>query len=85
MDSGQSFFLEYNDGSGWQTAATWVPYSDFSKIAWYFADCVIIDARSMTNIQLRFRCDGSVSNDRVFIDDVTLEGTTIVSEKCEVD
>jgi len=78
MENGEDFWVRFNDGSGWQTVATYASGSSFSNNSFYVAT-VTLDA-SQYNLsngaQFRFQCDASGNADRVYIDAVTLTGIT---------
>jgi len=76
METGEDFWLRYNDGSGWQTVATWASGSDFSNNTFYTATVPLsASAYNLTsNGRFRFQCDASANADRVYIDEVTIVG-----------
>ncbi|MEO1032962.1 MAG: S8 family serine peptidase [Bacteroidota bacterium] len=78
METGEDFFLQYNDGSGWQTIETYASGTDFSNNSCY-TDTQTISASngySLTNgAQFRFQCDAGARNDRVYIDAVIITGS----------
>lgn len=76
MESGEDFWLRYNDGSGWQTVATYTSGTSFNNNSFYTAT-VTLDAGSflLTNgAQFRFQCDASGNADRIYIDEITITG-----------
>ena len=80
MEAGEAYVLEYNNGTGWQVARTWVRGVDFdnndtvSPGTNWKEETVEIDASTFTNVALRFRCDASGNGDKIFIDNVTFKG-----------
>ena len=76
MENGEDFWLRYNDGSGWQTVATWASGSSFSNNSFYTATVTLSSADyNLTNGgQFRFQCDASANADRVYIDQVVITG-----------
>ena len=76
MENNEDFWLRYNDGSGWQTIATYVSGTDFSNNSCY-TTTVTLNA-SQFNLanggQFRFQCDASGNGDRVYIDAVVITG-----------
>ncbi len=76
MENGEDFFVRYNDGSGWQTVATYASGSSFSNGQFYVAT-VTLDAANFnlgSNARFRFQCDASTNSDQVYIDAITLTG-----------
>ena len=76
MEPGEDFWLQYNDGSGWVTVATYARGSDFENNAFY-TSTVNLDSgvfNLVNNGQFRFRCDASGNNDLVYIDAITISG-----------
>ncbi|MTB50988.1 S8 family serine peptidase [Lewinella sp. W8] len=79
MENGEDFWLQYNDGSGWQTVATYASGSQFSNGSFY-TSTVTLDRSQYNfsaNATFRFRCDASANADQIYIDQVTLTGTTL--------
>lgn len=78
MENNEDFWLQYNDGSGWQTAATWARGSEFENNLFYTSTVTLSSAQYNlnSNAQFRFRCDASGNGDRVYIDAVTISGNT---------
>jgi len=76
MENGEDFWLRYNDGSGWQTVASWARGSDFNNNTFYQATVTLDNSNvNLANgAQFRFQCDASVNNDQVYIDQVTITG-----------
>ncbi|MEL6972404.1 MAG: S8 family serine peptidase [Bacteroidota bacterium] len=78
MESGEDFWLRYNDGSGWQTVATWASGTSFNNNTFYSAS-VTLDAATYNLTdggQFRFQCDASGNADRVYIDEVVITGSS---------
>jgi hypothetical protein len=80
MESGEDFWLQYFNGSTWQTVADYNSGSQFTNGT--FVNSVVTIRRSQynfpTNAKIRFRCDASDNNDDVYIDEVVFRGTTAV-------
>lgn len=76
MENGEDFWVRYNDGSGWQTVATYARGSSFDNNSFYSA-VVTLDP-SQVNLsssgQFRFQCDASANGDQIYIDQVTVTG-----------
>ncbi|MDB9980088.1 M4 family metallopeptidase [Ulvibacter sp.] len=81
MENNEDFWVQFYNGSSWQTVATYARGSDFNNNTFYTAT-VSIDSGSYnfpSNAQFRFRNDASANNDQVYIDAVTItanSGTT---------
>ena len=76
METGEDFWLRYNDGSGFTTIDTRVSGTDFNNGT--FNNVVVtLDAGSYnlsSNAQFRIQCDASGNNDQVYIDQVVITG-----------
>lgn len=78
METGEDFWVRYNDGSGWQTVATYASGTSFNNNSFYSAS-VTLDAASFNltdGAQFRFQCDASGNADRVYIDEVVVTGSS---------
>jgi hypothetical protein len=74
MENGEDFWLQYYDGSTWQTVASYAQSIDFDNNVVYDIS-LIIDETSYTfpsNMQIRFMCDASGNSDDVYIDQVRI-------------
>ena len=78
MENGEDFWVQYYDGSSWNTIATYTSGTDFSNNDFYNASVNIssADYNFPSNSQFRFRCDASGNNDQIFIDQVTITGNS---------
>lgn len=80
MESGEDFWLQYFNGSTWQTVADYNSGSQFSNGT--FVNSVVTIRKSQynfpANAKIRFRCDASNDADDVYIDEVVFRGTTAV-------
>ena len=81
MENGEDFWLRYNDGSGWQTVATYAAGSSFDNGSFYTATVTLnsADYNLTSNAQFRFQCDASVNNDRIYMDLITITGNPTAS------
>lgn len=78
MESGEDFWLQYDDGSGFATVAAYAAGTSFDNGSFYVAT-VTLDASSynlVSNAGFRFRCDASGNSDYIYIDQVTITGIT---------
>jgi len=76
MESGEDFWVQYYNGSSWQTVATFVSGTDFNNGTFYNEVVTISSSQYNfpTNAQLRFRCDASDNRDDVYIDEIEFRG-----------
>jgi len=77
MENNEDFWVRYNDGSGWQTVATYASGSSFTNGSFYTAT-VTLDASSYSltdGAQIRFQCDASGNGDQIYIDEVIVTGS----------
>jgi hypothetical protein len=84
MENGEDFWVRFYDGSSWNTLATYVSGSGINNNSFYNATVTLTPAQYnfAVNSGFRFQCDASGNNDQIFIDQVTITGTT--SAKGEV-
>ncbi|MEZ4829304.1 MAG: M4 family metallopeptidase [Bacteroidia bacterium] len=78
MEVNEDFWLQYNDGSGYQTVATYVRGTNINNNTFYHST-ITLDGSSYnftSNGRFRFRCDASDNSDLIYIDAVTITGTT---------
>jgi PKD repeat protein len=80
MESGEDFWVQYYNGSAWQTVATYARGTHFNNGAFYHMVVTIPRAsyNFPTNARIRFMCDASDNNDDVYIDEIVFRGTTSV-------
>ena len=76
MENNEDFWLRFNNGSGWNTVATWARGSSFNNSTFYTATVTLDDAQYNfgSNSQFRFQNDASSNNDHIYIDQVTITG-----------
>ena len=76
MENGEDFWVRFNDGSGWQTVATYARGTDFNNNTFYSATVTLSasDFNFGSNAQFRFQCDASGNADYIYIDEVVLTG-----------
>jgi len=78
MENNEDFWLQYNDGSGYATVASYAAGTSFDNGSFYTAT-VTLDASQLnfvSNASFRFRCDASGNSDYIYIDQVTITGIT---------
>jgi hypothetical protein len=75
MENGEDFWLQgsLDGGNTWTTVATWARGTDFQNGNAY-SESIIITGGYTNTTKWRFRCDASVNNDRIYIDDVNISG-----------
>jgi serine protease len=76
MEAGEDFWVQYYDGSTWQTVATYAQGVDFSNNVFYNKIVAISSSQHNfpTNARLRFMCDASGNSDDVYIDEIEFRG-----------
>jgi len=73
METNEDFWVQYYDGSSWQTVASYAAGVEFTNKNYYEVNDIIIDAGSYNfpaNMKVRFVCDASNNKDWVYIDEV---------------
>lgn len=79
MENGEDFWLQYNDGSGFQTVGVWaIDGSTISNNTFYVTTVTLssVDYNFVNGGTFRFRNDASRNNDQIYIDAVTITGIT---------
>ena len=74
MENGEDFWVRFNNGSGWNTVATYARGSSFNNGSFYVATVTIPGSSLSNNCQFRFQCDASANSDQIYIDLVTISG-----------
>jgi PKD repeat protein len=75
-NTSEDFWLQYYNGSTWQTVETWARGIDFNNNTFYNV-VVSIPAGTYnypSNARLRFMCDASGNQDDVYIDEIEFRG-----------
>ena len=73
----EDFWLQYFDGSTWQTIETWARSTDFNNNTFYHKTVTISNSYNFpANAKLRFMCDASGNRDNVYIDEIKWSGLT---------
>ena len=78
LANNEDFWVQYFDGSAWQTIASFARGADFNLNTFYNVT-VSIPAGSYNyagNAKLRFMCDASSNRDDVYIDEIEFRGLT---------
>ncbi|WP_290671089.1 endonuclease [Kordia sp.] len=78
METGEDFWLRYNNGSGWQTVKAYASGTDFQNNNFYSSK-VTLDSGSynfVNDASFRFQCDASANADQIYIDQVSIKGIT---------
>ena len=77
METNENFFVQYFNGSTWQTVANIVRAGSIVNNTFYHQ--VVTISRSTytfpTNAKIRFMCDASDNNDDVYIDEIEFRGS----------
>ncbi|MCB1183010.1 T9SS type A sorting domain-containing protein [bacterium] len=77
MEVNEDFWLQYFDGSTWQTVGSWARGVNFNNNTFYVVTVQIPNTYNYpTNARLRFMCDASGNADDVYIDAITWQGQT---------
>ncbi len=78
MESGEDFWVRFYDGSTWRTVAAYVSGTHFNNNTFYVATVTLSNAdyNFPTNARFRFQCDASSNADHVYIDAITITGTS---------
>jgi hypothetical protein len=81
MENGEDFWVRYYNGSSWTTVAAYARGTSFNNGTFYTATVTLSSANYnlASNAQFRFQCDASGNNDHIYIDEVTLTGTSSLS------
>ena len=76
-NANEDWWIRYYDGSSWHTVSDINYPSGLSKDVWYHEIIYIneTDYNFPINMKIRFQCDASYDNDRVFIDQVYINAT----------
>jgi len=77
MDTREDFWVQYFNGTTWQTVATYVSGTGFSNGIFYNKIITLSNDTYTfpTNAKIRFMCDASNDNDDVYIDEITFRGS----------
>ena len=75
MENGEDFWLQVDNGSGFQTVATWARGTDFNNNTLY-SESVTLTGNFGGNFRIRFRCDASGNSDYVHLDNIVVSGCT---------
>ncbi len=78
METGEDFWVQYYNGSTWQTVAAYASGSSFSNNIFYSAKVSIMESNYTfpTNMKIRFMCDASNNTDDVYIDNIRITAST---------
>lgn len=74
METGENFFVEYDDGGGYTVIGNYRSGIEFNNGSVYSAS-ITIDSGSFTfsnNSRFRIRCDASDNDDQIYIDDINI-------------
>jgi hypothetical protein len=81
METGEDFWVQYFNGTTWQTVAAFARGASYANNTFYHA--VVTISRGTynfpTNAKLRFMCDASDNNDDVYIDEIEFRGSSSVA------
>jgi PKD repeat protein len=81
MESGEDFFVEFYNGSAWQTIASFARGATYGGVTlnnnvFYHTTLSFTNSQYNfpSNAKLRFRCDASNNSDDVYIDEIEFRG-----------
>jgi chitodextrinase len=82
MESGEDFFLEFNNGNGWVIVSQFISGEHFQNSNIYHAEVFLSNAEyNFSNeSQFRIRCDASSNADQIYIDEVNIIGNPNITE-----
>ena len=77
-NSNEDFWVQYYDGSSWNTVADFNYGTDFDNGVFYVSTVNIYetDYTFPTNMKIRFMCDASGNRDDIYVDDITITAST---------
>ncbi len=83
METNEDFWLQYYNGSTWQTVQAFVSGTDFSNNV--FTEATVNISSSTynfpANAQFRFQCDASSNSDAIYVDNVIVTATSGIVNK----
>ena len=86
MENGEDFWLQIDNGSGFQTVETWARGTDFNNNTLYNESVTITATGGFsTNVRVRFRCDASANSDYVHLDNIVLGGCQSNGARIDLD
>ena len=83
METNEDFWLQYYNGSSWQTVQAFVSGTDFGNNV--FTEATVNISSSTynfpSNAQFKFQCDASSNADQIYIDNIVITATSGVVAK----
>ncbi|MBK7937630.1 MAG: M4 family metallopeptidase [Lewinellaceae bacterium] len=81
MENNEDFWVRYFNGTTWSTIASYARGANFNNNTFYVVNITMSNAQYTfpTNAQFRFQCDASDDSDNIYIDAVTVNGTSNVN------
>jgi hypothetical protein len=76
METGEDFWVRYNNGSGWVTIATYTRGINFNNNTFYTSTVTVPNFLPTGTGSFRIQCDAGDNNDQVFIDAITIKKLT---------
>jgi bacillolysin len=76
LETGETFIVQFYNGSSWQTVATYVADTDFVNGQFYNEQVTILESSYTfsSNMKIRFECIGIGNSDDIYIDEVVISG-----------
>lgn len=81
-EDGENWLVEYWNGNQWKTILNRIYPSGYQEDRWYHETLYINESNYNfpTDMKIRFRCDASWNNDRVFFDQIYVNASSIGTE-----
>ncbi len=78
METGEDFFVQYFNGSAWQNIAQFASGSSFNNNTFYVVNLTLGAGTYAfpSNAQVRIYCDASANDDKIYVDAVSLVGSS---------
>lgn len=83
MDNNEDFWVQYWNGTTWQTIATYKQPTNFVNGQFHHITLYVSESQYVfpSDMKIRFLCDASGDADDVYIDDVVISATTVTGLK----
>ncbi|MBN1280423.1 MAG: hypothetical protein JXA00_02115, partial [Candidatus Thermoplasmatota archaeon] len=85
--TGEDWWLQYYNGYSWETILDTNYPSGYAKDVWHHTIVYINETEHTypTNMRLRFMCDASYDNDRVYFDQIYINASSYGRIECDFD
>jgi hypothetical protein len=81
FDTGENYFVEFYNGTSFQTIGTYTVIDDFNNGS-FFTDTIVLDSGTYSfnsDNRIRIRCNASANNDQMWFDQVIITGDAAAS------